>query len=81
MVLGLQVDEFLDVYNKNINLVQNDNQKDIDDYLELYLNYKLKLLEARALKYDQKQKNVIGKMLFLIVRMCFWKELIFLKIF
>ena len=51
----ITVDEFLDVYNKNINLVQNDNQKDIDDYLELYLNYKLKLLEARALKYDQKQ--------------------------
>ncbi|MDG1778016.1 MAG: peptidylprolyl isomerase [Flavobacteriaceae bacterium] len=51
----ITVDEFLDVYNKNINLVQNVNQKDIDDYLELYLNYKLKLLEARALKYDQKQ--------------------------
>lgn len=51
----ITVDEFLQVYNKNINLVQDDRQKDIDGYLELYLNYKLKLAEARALKYDQKQ--------------------------
>lgn len=51
----ITVDEFLKVYNKNINLVQDDRQKDIDSYLELYLNYKLKLAEARALEYDQKQ--------------------------
>ena len=51
----ITVDEFLKVYNKNINLVQDDRQKDIDGYLELYLNYKLKLAEARALEYDQKQ--------------------------
>ncbi|MGB0185421.1 MAG: peptidylprolyl isomerase [Flavobacteriaceae bacterium] len=51
----ITVDEFLQVYNKNINLVQDDRQKDIDGYLELYLNYKLKLVEARALEYDQKQ--------------------------
>lgn len=51
----ITVDEFLKVYNKNINLVQDDRQKDIEDYLELYLNYKLKLAEARALEYDQKQ--------------------------
>ena len=51
----ITVDEFLQVYNKNINLVQDDRQKDIDGYLELYLNYKLKLAEARALKYEQKQ--------------------------
>ena len=51
----ITVDEFLEVYNKNINLVQDDSQKDIDDYLELFLNYKLKLMEARALEYDQKQ--------------------------
>ena len=52
------VDEFLEVYNKNINLVQDNRQKDIDSYLELYLNYKLKLAEARALKYDEKQSYV-----------------------
>lgn len=51
----ITVDEFLKVYNKNINLVQDDRQKEIDSYLELYLNYKLKLAEARALEYDQKQ--------------------------
>jgi len=51
----ITVDEFLQVYNKNINLVQDDRQKDIASYLELYLNYKLKLAEARALEYDQKQ--------------------------
>lgn len=51
----ITVDEFLNVYNKNINLVQDDRQKDVEGYLELYLNYKLKLAEAKALKYDEKE--------------------------
>jgi peptidyl-prolyl cis-trans isomerase SurA len=48
--------EFLRAYNKNINLVQNENQKDIDEYLKLFVNYKLKLEEAYSLKLDTNKK-------------------------
>ena len=46
-------DEFVRVYNKNLNLVQDASQKDLDSYLELFINYKLKLVEAKALDYDK----------------------------
>lgn len=46
--------EFLRVYNKNLDLVQDESQKDIDAYLELFVDYKLKLQEAKALGYDKK---------------------------
>ena len=39
----ITVDEFINVYEKNINLVQNKQQNSIKDYLDLYINYKLKL--------------------------------------
>lgn len=42
------VDSFLDSYQKNIELVENDNNS-ISDYLELYVNFRLKLKAA----YDQ----------------------------
>jgi len=45
--------EFLRVYNKNLNLVQDDSQKNVDSYLKLFINYKLKLAEARSLGYDK----------------------------
>lgn len=45
--------EFVRVYNKNLNLVQDASQKDLDSYLELFINYKLKLVEAKALDYDK----------------------------
>ena len=48
------VNEFLRVYNKNLDLVQDESQKDVDEYLKLFVNYKLKLVEARALDYDKK---------------------------
>ena len=38
--------EFIRVYNKNIDLVDDESQKDVDNYLQLYINYKLKLSEA-----------------------------------
>ena len=38
--------EFIRVYNKNIDLVEDESQKDVDNYLQLYFNYKLKLSEA-----------------------------------
>lgn len=42
------ISEFLRVYNKNLNLVQDESQKDIEEYLKLFVNYKLKLKEAKA---------------------------------
>ena len=46
--------EFLRVYNKNLDLVQDESQKDVDAYLTLFTNYKLKLKEARALGFHEK---------------------------
>lgn len=48
--------EFSRVYNKNIDLVQDEKQKDVDEYLKLYVNYKLKLEEATALGLDKESK-------------------------
>lgn len=48
------VSEFLRVYNKNLDLVQDESQKNIDEYLSLFTNYKLKLKEAKALKLNEK---------------------------
>ena len=48
------VSEFLRVYNKNLDLVQDESQKDVDQYLSLFINYKLKLKEAVALGFDKK---------------------------
>lgn len=42
------VSEFLRVYNKNLSLVQDESQKDVEQYLKLFVNYKLKLKEAQA---------------------------------
>ena len=45
--------EFIRVYNKNLNLVQDDSQKEVESYLKLFINYKLKLAEATSLGYDK----------------------------
>jgi len=45
--------EFVRVFNKNLSLVQDDSQKEIDTYLDLFINYKLKIAEAKALRYDK----------------------------
>ena len=45
--------EFIRVYNKNLDLVQDDSQKEVESYLKLFLNYKLKLAEAKSLGYDK----------------------------
>ena len=47
-------EEFIRVYNKNIDLIEDKSQKDIDNYLQLYINYKLKLSEAY---YKELHKN------------------------
>ena len=42
-------DEFVRVYNKNLDLVKDESQKDLDQYLELFIGYKLKVSKANAL--------------------------------
>jgi peptidyl-prolyl cis-trans isomerase SurA len=42
-------DEFVRVYNKNLDLVKDDSQKDLDNYLDLYVGYKLKVNKANKL--------------------------------
>jgi peptidyl-prolyl cis-trans isomerase SurA len=54
----ISANEFIRVYNKNLNLVQDDSQKDVNSYLELFVNYKLKLAEAKALRYDKDPKYI-----------------------
>ena len=49
----VSANEFVRVFNKNLNLVQDDSQRKSDNYLELFVNYKLKLAEAKALRYDR----------------------------
>lgn len=45
--------EFIRIYNKNLNLVKEESQQNIDEYLKLFINYKLKIEEARVLGYDK----------------------------
>jgi peptidyl-prolyl cis-trans isomerase SurA len=49
----IKAKEFLRVYNKNLDLVKDESQKDIDAYLKLFINYQLKVKEASALGLDQ----------------------------
>ena len=45
--------EFLRVYKKNLDLVKDSSEKSVDGYLELFVDYKLKVREAYAQKLDQ----------------------------
>lgn len=54
----INANEFIRVYNKNLNLVQDESQKDVDEYLDLYIKYKLKLREAKALGFDKKEQYI-----------------------
>jgi peptidyl-prolyl cis-trans isomerase SurA len=49
----IMTSEFLRVYKKNLDLVKDESQKDIDGYLQLFTDYQLKLKEARRLKLDE----------------------------
>ncbi|WP_130736880.1 peptidylprolyl isomerase [Flavobacterium sp. J27] len=49
-------DEFTRVYNKNLDLVKDDSQKDLDKYLELFLGYKLKVQKANKLGLQNEAK-------------------------
>lgn len=46
------VSEFKSVFEKNLELLSNENQKDVRGYLDLFINFKLKVLEAYHLKID-----------------------------
>ncbi|MFD2824336.1 peptidylprolyl isomerase [Lacinutrix iliipiscaria] len=48
--------EFIRVFNKNLDLVKDESQKDVDEYLKLFINYKLKLKEAKTLGLDKDEK-------------------------
>ncbi len=50
--------EFKRVYKKNLDLVQDESQKDIDSYLELFIDYKLKIAEAQAQGLDQESAYI-----------------------
>lgn len=45
---SVYANEFERVYKKNLDLVQDESQKDIDGYLQLFIDYKLKIEEAQA---------------------------------
>lgn len=52
----IMTSEFLRVYNKNLDLVKDESQKDVDGYLKLFTEYQLKLKEAKRLKLDEDAK-------------------------
>ena len=51
-------DEFARVYNKNIDLVKDESQKDLDQYLELFVGYKLKINKANKLGLQNDPKYI-----------------------
>lgn len=50
------VSEFSRVYKKNLDLIQEDLQKDVNHYFDLFVEYKLKLTEAERLKLHEGKK-------------------------
>ena len=61
-------DEFVRVYNKNLDLVKDDSQKDLNNYLDLFIGYKLKVTKANKLglqdnkKYQGELKSYRGQL-------------------
>lgn len=49
-------DEFARVYKKNLDLVKDDSQKDLDNYLDLFIGYKLKVTKANKLGLHNNKK-------------------------
>jgi peptidyl-prolyl cis-trans isomerase SurA len=54
-------DEFIRVYNKNLDLVKDESQKDLNQYLELFIGYKLKVNKANKLGL-QKGKQYMSEL-------------------
>lgn len=55
----IYTDEFKRVYLKNIELVKDENQKKLDNYLELFIGYKLKVHRAMSLGLDKDTKHIV----------------------
>lgn len=55
--------EFLNVYAKNSNLIKDSKANSIENYLKLFVDYKLKVKQAKELKLDtlQKFKNELSE--------------------
>lgn len=51
-------DEFVRVYNKNLDLVKDDSQKDLNTYLDLFIGYKLKVEKAKKLGLQNKETYI-----------------------
>lgn len=49
-------DEFKRIYLKNLDLVKDDSQKDLNQYLELFIGYKLKVAKAYKLGLQNNSK-------------------------
>jgi peptidyl-prolyl cis-trans isomerase SurA len=49
-------DEFSRIYKKNIDLVKDESQKDLNQYLELFIGYKLKINKANKLGLENNPK-------------------------
>ncbi|TVZ57240.1 peptidyl-prolyl cis-trans isomerase SurA [Lutibacter sp. Hel_I_33_5] len=49
---NITVGDFRKVYEKNLDVIESDDAKDVENNLDLYINYKLKVKEAYALKLD-----------------------------
>lgn len=47
-------EEFINMYKKNLSLVKGEDEIDIDEYLQTFINYKLKVAEARRQGFHQK---------------------------
>ena len=47
-------DEFERVYKKNLDLVKDESQKDLNQYLELFIGYKLKVTKANKIGLQDK---------------------------
>ena len=59
MTIGDQpvtVKEFTDVYNKNNNREDIVEKKSVDEYLDLFINFRMKVMEAYAMKLDTSAK-------------------------
>ena len=48
-------EEFKRVFKKNLDLVQEEDQKTVDGYLSLFIEYQIKALEAERLGYGEKE--------------------------
>jgi peptidyl-prolyl cis-trans isomerase SurA len=48
----ISIGEFENIYNKNNSNLQDQNEQSLDDYVDLFINFKLKVKEATVLKMD-----------------------------